>query len=874
MTVEQQMQQMQSDYLNKKKEFNNAKKNEFISEDLNMIEDGSNINYQDKLSNIINILRNYRDLVLFSYLLEVKNYISMPYRIEPSSSVMAKSHYFSNVSVLFCEDCEGSWLTDSFSEMSCLEQCCKSELISNEYVAPLPLSIFNPEVEILKACEICPGTSVYNGETLPFCPYKLCGLIKLVAHQTKTDTKVIYERILERDLNDFLPRYNPSSIKVTDELLKDIKLVNSVSARSAMIMEEIGVFHVDEFSKDSINYSFVPLCNNISKATRINDVINFWKYRNGTSGKVILSQKEDEIQVKDDCKQCSYIQCPHKVAAYLHHIANKHLCNPYSLMKFVADENVKSSLTPSEDYQFERFKTNINKIPITENSKKQYLEMIKYIINRKKDSSIPILPFNIILHSADEKIATNIFADFFNVLNHFNYLSKNQVAKKTISLASTSFENLIEEYENTKYCTIFHIENIELLAKDDDKKYNVLMPRWIKVIESKKNIIFTFLSGDKYKLKSFFAKEPKLYNRIFSYHLFVGDMSEETVYKRIHEKLCNGYEFDEEFENSLWECVASNYLNSELKSNDYIDNLFETILFNHYSRDISSSKKLELKDLPYIVEKRSEQEIFNELDEMIGLQSIKDELRKINASAKYNQKMRRHNSKISYHMVFSGSAGTGKTTVAKLLAEILNSIGIIKQNKLVVCSGKDLIGEYMGQTAPKVAKMCEQAYNGVLFIDEAYQLNPYSTLHADGYKEEAVAELIQQMDNNRDRLIVIFAGYTKEMHDFVEHSNPGMKSRLGNIIEFPDYTLEELLEIFKFIVQKDGLELTEDALTRVSQILESAMSKTENFGNARFVRHLFERSLMKHAFRTCDLDESDNELSILDACDIDDDLRN
>jgi AAA+ superfamily predicted ATPase len=219
-------------------------------------------------------------------------------------------------------------------------------------------------------------------------------------------------------------------------------------------------------------------------------------------------------------------------------------------------------------------------------------------------------------------------------------------------------------------------------------------------------------------------------------------------------------------------------------------------------------------------------------------------------------------------MVFTGNPGTGKTTVARLTAEILHSIGFIQENKLVVCSAKDLIGEYVGQTAPQTAKKCEEAYNGVLFIDEAYQLNPYTSNHADVFKEECIAELIQQMENNRDRLVVIFAGYTQEMEEFLNRANTGLRSRIGKIIDFPDYTVDELLDIFVKIVTKNGMELGEGAAAKAATIFERAIVDTSRFGNARYARNLYERSLMQHAAVTANLEGDDPALRILQSDEI------
>ena len=216
-------------------------------------------------------------------------------------------------------------------------------------------------------------------------------------------------------------------------------------------------------------------------------------------------------------------------------------------------------------------------------------------------------------------------------------------------------------------------------------------------------------------------------------------------------------------------------------------------------------------------------------------------------------------------MVFAGNPGTGKTTVARLVAEILYNIGYIRQNKLVEVSPKDLIGQYIGHTAPKTAAVCESAYDGVLFIDEAYELTVGSGAGNNNFRSECITELIKQMEDNRDRLVVIFAGYTKEMENFLE-SNAGFASRIGDIIEFEDYTTEQLTAMFKHLVYKNGLNITEKALDRVSMLIERARMQS-NFGNGRYARNLYEKVIMEHAKNTFDCEDV-SELTLLTEADI------
>ena len=198
-------------------------------------------------------------------------------------------------------------------------------------------------------------------------------------------------------------------------------------------------------------------------------------------------------------------------------------------------------------------------------------------------------------------------------------------------------------------------------------------------------------------------------------------------------------------------------------------------------------------------------------------------------------------------MVFLGNPGTGKTTIARLISGILYNLGIIKENKLVEVGVKDLVAEYVGQTAPKTSLVIEKSLNGVLFIDEAYAL---AAKNDNSYNAEAIATLIQAMENYRDKLVVIFAGYTKEMQDFLD-SNSGIVSRIGYTLKFPDYTTEELIEIFKTFSSKAGFIVDEDALSYLKEIINKYRNM-KNFGNARFIRNIYEKTIVKHASRVKD----------------------
>ena len=200
-----------------------------------------------------------------------------------------------------------------------------------------------------------------------------------------------------------------------------------------------------------------------------------------------------------------------------------------------------------------------------------------------------------------------------------------------------------------------------------------------------------------------------------------------------------------------------------------------------------------------------------------------------------------------------------------MIAGILYNLNYIEQNKLIEVSAKDLIGQYVGQTAPKTNKVIDEALDGVLFIDEAYTL----VGRQNDYGAEAIATLLKRMEDDRDRLVVILAGYTNEIKEFID-SNPGLQSRFNRYIQFDDYSAEELTEIFKRNLRKSRYKIKRDAFEKLQNVIESAVaSRDKNFGNARYVRNLFEKVVQNQANRLAKMESIDNdELSIITREDI------
>ena len=202
---------------------------------------------------------------------------------------------------------------------------------------------------------------------------------------------------------------------------------------------------------------------------------------------------------------------------------------------------------------------------------------------------------------------------------------------------------------------------------------------------------------------------------------------------------------------------------------------------------------------------------YEELEDLIGLDNVKQEVKSLANFVKL-QKQRQEKGmktpKMSYHLVFTGSPGTGKTTVARIVARIYKDLGILKTGHTVETDRSGLVAEYVGQTATKTNAIVDSALNGVLFIDEAYALVPENA--SNDYGQEAISTLLKRMEDDRDKLVVIIAGYTNEMKRFID-SNPGLQSRFNRYINFPDYTAKELVRIFHMYMKKNQYTISDEA---------------------------------------------------------------
>lgn len=476
--------------------------------------------------------------------------------------------------------------------------------------------------------------------------------------------------------------------------------------------------------------------------------------------------------------------------------------------------NVKEDSTYSLD--------NIDSLFISDESKELLKKIINYmeLYSKKKESNY--IPFNIRINGEDDGTINKIIDIIKFYSSKYAYVFNDKCVN--YSLYNLSKEEDISDLYNNGIVHISSLEAISLKDVSFKKKFIYLFCEELK----KRSI--TIITGKRDVVDEFILNDPRLDTEFFIFNI---DVIKPTV-NDVYNELISRVNISDEFNIKLLDYISSTFDKSDLDYSSYVTSLYNYISFN--------------KEVPSVDGAKSNDEVFKELNELVGLRKVKESLNDlvdlITLKNKTKDDLKINN--INLHMVFLGNPGTGKTTVARLIADILYNLGYIKQNKLLEVTSRDLVAEYVGQTAVKTMDVVNKAMGGILFIDEAYSL---ATKNNDNsYNGECIATLIKAMEDYRDNLVVIFAGYTKEMQDFLD-SNSGIVSRIGYTFEFEDYTNDELIQIFKNMVVKSGFILDDDAVEVVNKLIDENRD-TKNFGNARFIRNVYEKTIINHARNT------------------------
>lgn len=451
----------------------------------------------------------------------------------------------------------------------------------------------------------------------------------------------------------------------------------------------------------------------------------------------------------------------------------------------------------------------------------------------------------------DKNELLSIYAELTDIIKPINSKLVNEICLDTYALAKRIIraDDKIKDEENEflLMCrTVFNIDGAVSAADDN-------IPQSLKkVIQTENDLI---RSGDIPDIADAFSPT-------FIWLKLFATVTAEAI-------VCDDDISDKElaiFKNSVSSCLEYIYMNLKKIEFGSVFNINMEICDNDGNESV---EMIEPRKSVRTDESKTLSELMTELNSLIGLDNIKAEVNSLICLIKVQKLREQRGMKripVSLHMVFSGNPGTGKTTVARLLAKIYKELGVLSKGSFVETDRSGLVGGYVGQTALKTQNVINEAIGGILFIDEAYSLT--SSKSDSDYGKEAIDTIVKAMEDNRDDLIVIVAGYPELMNDFI-NSNPGLRSRFNKYLDFKDYVPDELCSIFRKMCISNGYKLSAEAEEAVTDYFEKLYeNRDKNFGNGRDVRNKFEKVVTAHAIRLSEInDPSDMELTLIDKAD-------
>ncbi len=697
-----------------------------------------------------------------------------------------------------------------------------------EYKNTWKLNLNNLEIDLKAKCSYC------NIESSG-CPFKLVSYIKKCIADNNFESKKVFNMLVDKyNIEYSKDQYFSEYVeKAITELVK-----NNMDLVATNMLIEADCVTIEKEENGKLYYRYIDF--NVRNNSFFNNLNDYYKDNQGLWGEFDLS----EIRFKESG---SYLfeKSPIELAVYIKYLCQKNNLNPIEILdKILEKRNFKESEFRIAYYN--QYVHAVHELECTDKEKEEIISILTYIRNYYFNEDLPYIHFNIALYTKNTIISDKVVNIINRYVRTFNYITnKGTVWVDTEMLVkrtkdSTDMIMQIDKIYNDNDVVVF--ENFDKLKTLNEYRVDALFTAIEKFYNKNKKSI-TIIVGNEKVIKDIMQKHQEIYNCIINKNIYLGGFEAEVIKDKVVKRLEGIMKIDEEFSERLEKYIETTYYSDSVDEYTYIDNLYNMIVFNKF-KELEIVPFFSKEDAPKESNTRDVEEILNDLNGLVGLAEVKENVKEILKYLDYSKKIDTEGF-VNLNMIFKGNSGTGKTTVARLLAELYYKLGFIKENKIIEVTSKDLIGSHLGETAPKTQAVIDSALGGVLFIDEAYSIMASKGGSSSNYPAECIATICKAMEMYKDNLIIILAGYTKEMNDFI-NSNQGLMSRIGYELEFPDFSKAELMQIFEDEVKGNEFTLEEGVWQKIEKIVvKNKLGR--NFGNARFVTNLFDRLVLTHA---------------------------
>ena len=669
--------------------------------------------------------------------------------------------------------------------------------------------------------------------------------IAIFMEEMEKENKERQNKLNELEVIDFFLKRESLEVKEVpkEEFFDEVDLMDLIYVQILLESDWVRLTSYDP-KQQIAEFEYLDLTKKKNQEYYINKFIHY--YQGKEEGNHLTLELEDLEAI---FKEKDRFLRVYKIAAYYQYLrVEKKIDCLTALRKMLAPENTQRGMKIRSHYFKYQFFNKVEELPYSKKTKERIYCILNYILNYRYKEGTPYIPINILIYSNDKEGVEKIVKIIGEFMWFFGYLAEN------MRYYSESINNVILDkffikklyYENDKRKNgILLLHNFENLLYMEHMQQNLNLNLLTDEMEKNNANVCTIIYGEKKVVKQIIENYHKLSKVLINLELEIEHLEIEQIEKLLIEKLEKSMEVPEEVKERIHNYIQATYKQSDNKNMEYVNHLYQSIILA-MNNTFTMKKKPELKvqDIPEAYNTKDLPTIMKEINSLVGLTEIKEQINDLVALLKFNEKANLDIKDFNLHMVFSGNPGTGKTTVARLITDIFFQLGYCNQNKLTEVTAKDLIAEYLGQTSGKTFNVVKSALGGVLFIDEAYAITS-GIRGGTQYGNECVATLLKLMEDYKDRLIIIFAGYQAEMEKF-QNTNPGLVSRIGYKINFPDYKLEELMQIYLNLLEKNKLKITEEALQKVQRIIKES-SSIEDFGNARYIHHIFQKVLIEHA---------------------------